>query len=122
MQRCKVPKKYEKIRRNLTTWEQKKGLDGKTKTVNTAKYTMKADLDGELLGVMLAIASERDDDNTKEEYELRDIRHSHLELQEENTSNVDDIFFLKAPNEKSARNFDKVFKTSSNEKYEKQPK
>lgn len=114
IRRCKAARDYEKIRRNLTEWTQKKGLDGRFKSVNTTEYIKRADSDDELLKVMLWIASEKDDDNAEKEYEPGYILHKYVNTPEESTSNIDNIFFLITLKEKKTRNFATVVQGSNN--------
>lgn len=51
--------------------------------------------------VMKAIASEKDDDNSEEGYEVGGISHSCVDMLGEDMSNISDIFYLITPEEKT---------------------
>lgn len=66
IRRCRIPKTYDRIIRNLNIWEQERSIYTLVSVINIKKDIDQAEIDEKLLEILLAIFSERErDDNNR---------------------------------------------------------
>lgn len=96
IRKCKSLKNFERIPRNLVARKHYKALDKRASGINIADYVAHAEMDDELLEIMLAIASERVFSQGFGE-EKEDILHNNTEKDAEfnvTTSTLADILYI----------------------------
>lgn len=100
LRKCKLTKKYNRIRKKLDAWRKRRGLNRKGGAINIAVHIYQADNDDELLQMMLAMANLNEESENSHEEELQGVLHNTIEDEEStfsflpNETSLNDILLV----------------------------